>query len=265
MTGNDLKYLKNWFSNYTKLFYSTNEEDQKNIIVKIEHTNNVCKNIIEIAKGLALSDNQTRIAETVALFHDVGRFSQYTKYKTFRDALSKNHGLLGANVLTEENVFQNLPEDEQELIVQTVKFHNAFAIPGVFNERTVFFLKLIRDADKLDIYRVFIKYYESPDEDKASATAFGLQDTSEYSNEVLLCIKKKKVASYSNLRTENDFKLLKLSWVFALNFNVSLRLLKERGYIDKISQKLPQTDEVISAITELQEYISQRLQNGDTK
>jgi len=264
MTGNDLSFLKNWFSDYSKSFYSSNKEDQKNIILKVQHTYNVCRNIIEIAESLSLSSNQMRLAETVALFHDLGRFPQYAKYKTFRDAISINHGLLGSKTLIKENVLRDLPENEQELIVQTVKFHSAFAIPTMLNRDVVLFLKLIRDADKVDIFRVFIEYYESSEEDRASATAYGLPDTPEYSKEILSSLYNKQIASYSNLKTLNDFKLMQLSWLYDFNFKASFDLLLKGDCLNKIITKLPQTDEICTAIANLQEYISQRLQDVHT-
>lgn len=262
MTQDDLIYFKNWFADYTRSYYSTDTEDQKNILLKVEHTDNVCRNIVRIARGSSMDDDQTRLAETVALFHDVGRFSQYMKYKTFRDDISTNHGLLGSEILAEEKVLQRLPEDEQQMIIQAVKFHNAFAIPTVMESRVVLLLKLIRDADKADIFRVFIKYYESPVEERASATAFKVPDTTEYSAVMLSCIMNKHVASYANIRTENDFKLMKLSWVYDLHFNESVRLLVERDYLNGIINKLPQTEEILSAVTILRDYVAQRLKNG---
>jgi hypothetical protein len=262
MTGNDLKYMKNWFADYTKPFYSMNEEDRKNIVLKVVHTHNVCENIVRIAKRSSLSDNQIRMAEAVALFHDLGRFPQYAAYKTFRDAVSVNHGLLGSKILTKENVLLPLSHDEQQLIIQAVKFHNAFAIPAILNVETVLFLKLIRDADKVDIFRVFIEYYESPQKDRASATAFGVPDTPEYSEIMLSCIIKKQVASYSNIKTENDFKLMKLSWIYDIHFKESIRLMQEKNYINRIINKLPQTDEIAAAMIILKQHISERLSNG---
>lgn len=259
MTGNDLITFKNWFSEYARSYFSSNEEDQKNIALKIEHTYNVCKNIVEIAKGSSLSDDQIALAESLALFHDIGRFPQYAEYKTFRDAVSVNHGLLGSKILTNGNILNSLSHYEQQLIVQAVRFHNAFSIPPVLNDETVLLLKLIRDADKVDIFRVFIEYYESPKKDRASATAFRVPDTPGYSEIMLSCIIKKHVASYSRIRTENDFKLMKLSWIYDIHFKETIRLLQERGYIDKIINKLPQTDEIISSIAILKDHISERM------
>ncbi|MDH4027254.1 MAG: HD domain-containing protein [Nitrospirota bacterium] len=265
MTRDDLKYMKQWFSDYTKTFYSFDEEDQKNIMLKVVHTKNVCRNILEIAEGLGLDENRMMLAETAALFHDVGRFPQYAQYKTFRDADSLNHGLLASKTLVEEKVLSSLPQDEQELILLAVKFHNAFEVPLLQNEDAVFFLKLVRDADKLDIFRVFLEYYESPVKDRASATAFGVPDSPECSKEMIASIMEGRIASYSNIRTENDFRLMKLSWVFGLYFDVSLRILNNRGYQQKIAQRLPHTDEVALAIKKIDQYICERLGNDCRK
>jgi len=263
MTQDDLIYFKSWFADYTRSYYSNDKEDQKNILLKVEHTDNVCGNIARIARGSSLDDNQTMLAEAVALFHDVGRFSQYTKYKTFRDAISINHGLLGSKILIEEKVLQRLPGDEQQLIIQAVKYHNAFAIPTLPDNKTISFLKLIRDADKLDIFRVFIKYYESPVEERASATAFSMPDTPEYSHIMLACIMNNHVASYATIRNENDFKLMKLSWIYDLHYKESVRLLVENNYMNRIIDKLPCTEDIRAAIIVLREYVRQRLSNGE--
>ncbi len=263
MTKDDLDFFKRWFSDYTKKYYSTDVEDQKNIMLKVVHTDNVCRNIVEIARGASFGENRIRVAEAIALFHDLGRFAQYAEYKTFRDAISVNHGLLGAKTLIRENVLRDLSDNERKLITQTVKFHGAFAIPSVLTGDAVLFLQLIRDADKVDIFRVFIEYFESPREGKASATAFGVPDTPEYSKVMLACIMNKHVASYSNIRTENDFKLMQLSWVYDMHFNDSIRLLQERNCINILIDKLPKKDDIRSAAAVLKEYISERLANDE--
>lgn len=259
MTQDDLNFFKSWFSDYCKSFYSSNAEDQKNIYLKEYHTFNVCKNIVEIAEGLSLKNNQKMLAETVALFHDIGRFPQYAKYKTFKDSISVNHGLLGAQTLIEEKILQKLHGNEQELIVQSVKFHNAFSVPKKEREGIVFFIRLIRDADKLDIWRVFLEYYEGPDDSKASAVGLGLPDISEYTAGVLSYIYQKEIVSLSKIRTLNDFKLLQLSWIFDLNFIPSFQFLIERDYINRIISHLPQTEDIHNVSLFLKEFVQQKL------
>ncbi len=259
MTQNNLTFFKQWFSEYCKSFYSSNIEDQKNISLKEEHTLHVCKNMVQIAQGLSLKEDQKLTAETVALFHDIGRFPQYVKYKTFRDNISVNHGVLGAETLIEKKILEKLAGEEQEIIIQAVKFHNAFSIPKKEKEDIVFFIKLIRDADKLDIWRVFLEYYESPSESKASAVGLGLPDLPEYSEDVLAGIYRKEIVSLLNVKTLNDFKLLQLSWIFDLNFMPSFQLLHERDYMQRIISHLPQTDGIQKASLLLKEHIKAKI------
>lgn len=262
MTQDELNFFKRWFSDYCKSFYSSDIEDQKNISLKEEHTFQVCKNILDITKGLSLGDNDMRLAEAAALFHDIGRFPQYAKYKTFQDSISINHGLLGGQTLIEEKILNNLPDDEQELIIEAVRFHNAFSIPEKKKEKIIFFLKLIRDADKLDIWRVFTEYYESPEGKRASAAGLGLPEGMDYSEEVLQYIYKGHIAPISKVKTLNDLKLIQLSWVYDLNLKISFELLLKRGYIDRIILTLPQRDEIKKVASVLKEFIYQYLINS---
>jgi hypothetical protein len=262
MTQDDLTFFKKWFSDYCRSFYSADIEDQKNIALKEEHTSRVCENIIRITQGLSLKENQTMLAETIALFHDVGRFPQYAQYKTFRDSISVNHGLLGAQILAEHKVLKNLSEHEQEIIIQSVKFHNAFSIPKKEREEIIYFIRLIRDADKLDIWRVFMEFYESPGESRASAVGLGLADLPEYSQDVLSSIHRKEIVSLAKVKNLNDFRLLQLSWIFDLNFKPTFRFLLERNYVDRIAACLPQVEEIHTVSRSLKEFIHQQLQDN---
>lgn len=261
MTKDDLTFFKKWFIQFVKSYYSANTEDQRNIYLKEEHTFKVCENILKIIRDLKCKNEEMMLAEILALFHDIGRFPQYAKYKTFRDHLSVNHGHLGAQTLLKENVLKNLSENEQKLIIKAVRFHNAFSIPQKEREDIIFFIKLIRDADKLDIWRVFIEYYEAPEEERATAAGLGLPDTSDYSRDVLSYIFKGQVASQSKLKTLNDLKLMHLSWVYDLNFKPSYRLLSERGYIDRIISYLPQDEDTKKVSLVLKEYARIKLKN----
>lgn len=262
MTQRDLDFLRSWFSDYTISFYSTDPEEQKNISLKVDHTFQVCAIIARIAEEQPLSRDKIPLAETVGLFHDIGRFPQYARYKTFRDSISINHGKLGADVLTEGAVLRNLREDEQGLVINAVKFHNAFTIPDIGNPEHIHFLKLIRDADKLDIWRIFLGFFEGSELDRASEAGLGLPDSPGYSKEVIACIYNKRSASHASLKTLNDFKLMQLSWVYDLNFMTSVGLLLERDYIGRITRLLPQTDEIVGVSALLNEFAHQRLKAG---
>ena len=259
MTRDDLNFFKEWFSGYCRTFSSGELEDQKNIDLKKRHTLKVCENITEISERLSLDENRRLLAEAVALFHDIGRFPQYAEYKTFRDSISVNHGLLGAKTLRETRVLHNLSSEEQETIIQSVMFHNAFAVPQKMREGIIFFVKLIRDADKLDIWRVFLEHYEGAEESRASAVGLGLPELPEYSEEVLSQLHERRIVSLSAIRSLNDFKLLQLSWIFDLNFIPSFVLVSERKYIERIAAHLPATEPIRGLSAMLNGFVRERI------
>lgn len=248
MTGRDFEGLSDWFYAYCRSFYSVSEEDRRNILLKEIHTGRVVDNMRAIVSDSPAAPQDALLAQAVALLHDVGRFPQYARYKTFLDSASENHGALGARVLAEAGILSHLPQREREIIAHSVKFHNAYALPDLGNREVLPFLMLIRDADKLDIWRVFIEYYETPVEGRPSAVGLGLLDRNEYSGEIVSCIEKGRTASLSMIRTFHDFKLMQLSWVYDLNFRASFRILRERAYLGRITATLPR-DRVIERLS----------------
>ncbi|MGC2062573.1 MAG: HD domain-containing protein [Thermodesulfovibrionales bacterium] len=255
----DLDRFRDWFDEYARTFVLDDREGQKNIDLKIAHTSRVCSNIVCIAAGESRDIHETLIAEAAALFHDIGRFPQYRQYRTFRDSISINHGRLGAEVLRQEHVLDHLPEDEQASIINAVQFHNAFAVPELDSQEHLFLLRMVRDADKLDIWRIFIGFYEGDRTDIPSEASMGLPDLPEYSDEVLRDIEHRHTASMTHLRTLNDFKLMLMSWAFDINFSTSIRLLVEQDYINRVAALLPQTEALSRTLSSLLSYIDERL------
>lgn len=260
MNPNELILLKDWFADYCALFSLPTEADQLNISIKQEHTHQVCLNAVLIAEHLGLDQQEARLAEAIALFHDVGRFPQYRQYKTFDDSISVNHAVLGAKLLLENNVLRDLPKHDQDIIVRSVTLHNVFSLPEGLDERSLLFARLIRDADKLDILRVVIEYLGQDKGSRAEAVALGLPDVpGGYSREVLACLVRGEMARKDALTTLNDFKLLQLAWLYDLNFTCSLGMVEERGYIRKFSGLLPQNGEIAGAIGIVRKYVSGKL------
>lgn len=259
MNANTSQSLKIWFLNYADSFSTPDQEDQRNIDIKSEHTHQVCLNAVRIAEALGLDQQETRLAETIALLHDVGRFSQYQQFKTFDDGISVNHAVLGAKLLVENNVLRDLPKREQDVIVRSVTLHNVFALPEGLDERSLLFARLIRDADKLDILRVVIEYFGQNEGDRAKAVALGLPDLPGYSPAVLACLARGEMARKDALTTTNDFKLLQLAWLYDLNFTCSLRVVEERGYILKLAGMLPRNKEIAGAIATVRNYVAGKL------
>jgi HD superfamily phosphohydrolase YqeK len=246
MQKEDLDFFKKWFLDYVDQFSSPEVFIQENIKLKIEHTARVCENILLLAKAEEVGEEGCELAETIALFHDLGRFEQFMKYRTFKDSESENHALLGVKILKNTEILSRLPLKEKDLILKAVKCHNLMEIPGCAeNSREfLFYSKLIRDADKLDILKLVSENYEKEKEFRNPALEFNMPDTPGCSENIVADILNNRMAKLADTRNLNDVKLLRMSWIFDINFSATLAILKERGYLDTILTSMPETDKI---------------------
>jgi HD superfamily phosphohydrolase YqeK len=236
--------LKSWFTGYVKTFRSGDTNYQRNIDLKGEHTRRVCKEILDVGKSLGLDSEDLHLAEVIALFHDVGRFEQYDRYRTFSDPESEDHALLGVRVLRENGVLKTLDQKTRDLILRTVSYHNRATLPAEETKRCLLFTKLLRDADKLDIWRVVTDYYREMDSARNGVIELGLPDTPEISQDVYTDMMAGRTVRTTSLKTLNDFNVLQMGWIYDVNFPRTFQLVRKRGYLEKIRDVLPPTGEV---------------------
>jgi HD superfamily phosphohydrolase len=260
MNNEQLKKFKSWFDNFVAGFYSDDDFINANIKMKEEHSRRVCDEMRYLADELSLTKNQRLLAETIALLHDVGRFPQFTKYRTYNDPRSVNHCLLALDVIQKENLLSELPGNEKQLIETAIKYHGDKELPSNLTGDTLLLSKMIRDADKLDIFRVvtqgYKQYRDDPDNFKLEIE---LPDTPEYSGEVLDEVASGRLIDYKTLRTFNDMKLCQLGWVYDVNFIPTLNRIKQRRFLETIFEFLPDTEDIAKARQKVFAYIDSRI------
>ena len=139
--------------------------------IKIEHSQIVRNLSANIAKNLKLPDKDVNLAEIIGLCHDLGRFRQAINFGTMDDRITGSHGEMSADIFLHDtpneaavqpkadnfDVNENISLSvNKNVVADALRYHNHFCLPNSLNERSLFFLKLIRDADKLDIFRFII-------------------------------------------------------------------------------------------------------------
>lgn len=256
MTENDLKRLKTWFEEYVSNFYSDDPDYNQMIRLKEEHTIRVCRNIAMLGKELGITEHEMLLAETIALFHDIGRFKQYKTYHTFNDLVSENHARLGLRQIAIHGVLSACTTAEKRLITRAIAYHNAAVLPANEDDNTLFFMRLIRDADKLDIWKLFIDYCREREQKHNSTIELGLPDDPIYSQRVIESLKQRRLVLMQDLKTFNDFKLLQIGWVYDLNFAPSFQTVQNRKYIEKLEETLPQSKEIKETVQQAHDYVN---------
>ncbi len=244
MTRENFQEIKSWFEHYVNRFHSDDPAFQQNIELKRKHSYKVWENAADLGRHVPLSSNDQLIIETAGLLHDIGRFEQFERYGTFSDKKSEDHGSLRVKVLKEKDVLAELKEQEREEVHTAIEWHNKKEVPADLDGRRELFTRLLRDADKLDIWRVVTEYYCSLDGEENNTLQLDLPDEPDINQQNIDDLLNGRMADLGNLRTLNDFKLLQIGWVYDLNFPRSYQLLKEREYLGTIFDSLPQTNDI---------------------
>ena len=188
------------------------DRNDANIERKYYHSLRVKSLCQLIAKYAGFNDEDANIAEVVGLLHDYSRFEQWNKYKTFKDHKSFDHGDRAVELLFKANKIKkywNKKEDYDE-IYDAIKYHNKLEIPNNLSSHNKLLCKIVRDADKLDIFYLYaVQALKFPEED------------AEITPKVKETFYKERSISKLDEQNENDHGLLILALVYDLNFKYS--------------------------------------------
>lgn len=239
-----------WMRDYMKSYYNEDAEIQKAMLLKEAHTGRVQKIARDLAVHLGLSDEDVALAELIGLLHDVGRFRQFTVYRTFKDHLSEDHAAAGLKLMEEKRLLDGLLPWEASLVRFAVLWHNKKAIGPAPDACHLGFAKMIRDADKLDIYHVLEPFLPSRDGSGVSPAFI------EKFVEGVQC-------DYTMVGTEDDKKLVRLMWAYDIYFAWTLQRIEEHGYLEKLIRCLPPGEKVEQGVARLRAYVRNKLAEKD--
>jgi len=229
----NIDIVKKQFLNYVSNYNPNNER----IKLKIEHIQRVAKNCELVAQNLNLSKNEINLAIAIGYFHDLGRFEQVRIANTFSDKESKiNHGEMSVKVLFENNLIRKMiPEsDYDEIIKKAVLNHNRFKIEDGLTEKELLFSKIIRDADKLDIFYSI----SCPEYSMESIFWYDNWDIEKISDIMMNDFEKNHYSNYSKITNNADVITIFYSYVYDLYFPISLKVIYENKYLDKFSERV---------------------------
>lgn len=224
-----------WFAAYTDTFRVEGRLLPMQEL-KLRHSRRVQQLASAIAEALEWQEeNDAWLAHAVGLLHDTARFSQYRDYGTFFDALSFDHGDRGAELLEAEFDWQDTEKKVKDTVLAAVRFHNKLELPANLPLSVFRFCALIRDADKIDVFRMVqhridngTVYEMLPRHEKVEGLSPALVKEIEETGR----------GSYRNARSLQDYRLIQLTWGLDLNFSVSAATLREENIFGRIAQDL---------------------------
>ncbi|MCK5563635.1 MAG: HD domain-containing protein [Planctomycetes bacterium] len=260
MQNSDLEQFKAWFAKYTVSHFGDDPYINANLQLKKDHSARVCDEMDYLIDRLGFNDNDKLIARTTALFHDVGRFPQFVKYQTYMDPRSCDHSCLSVKVLEENNILDGLSDAEQQVILTSIRLHGQKLLPNDLDDRTALFAKLVRDADKLDIFFVVIEITKAYLADPNSfLLELELPDDPSCTDEIVDAVIDGKLIDYNKLRTMNDARMMQLGWVYDINFAPAFERIAEQKYLEQIAEYLPKTPQTERAIEQVFKYVAEHI------
>ena len=220
------------FGQYTAAY---NAEDPK-IRLKIDHTYRVA-GLCEAIAG-SVKDADPDLAWLTGMLHDIGRFEQVRRYGTFFDAESVDHAAFGADLLFCEGLLDTLvpgypdrmTEKELAILEKSVRFHSLFRLPDDLDEPERLYCDILRDADKIDIFRVLC---DTPPEEIYDVSTEELRAAA-VSDEVKESFLAHTAVLREKRRTAIDKIVGHICLTFELVYPVSRQIAREQGYVDRL-------------------------------
>lgn len=235
----DIEKAKNSFNKFLEGY---NGQDRLGFQLKVVHTYHVVDIAENIAAKLNLSDEDIGLAKLIALLHDIGRFEEI-KYTSRFDSAVFDHASCGVKMLFEDGLIRSFIGDNNfdEIIKTAIANHSRKEIRYGLDKRCLLHAKIIRDADKLDNFRV-------KRDEKAEAIFLGRVksakdlENSTISNKVFEAVKSRKSVDIHDRITPLDYWICVLAFVFDLNFKESYEIMKANRYVDCLIDKFNYQD-----------------------
>ena len=229
----------------------------KDVNYKYYHSYRVMDNMELLAKNMSLPAYDIYLAKCIGLLHDIGRFEQTTKYHSYND-FKFDHGDYAAKILKEDNLLKNfdINEEDYEVVYKAVKYHNKFAIGTNLTNREMLFAKMVRDADKMDILYAF---------GSNKTKRIFKQDDSEISQYIKDDFFQNKILSKREDNTRSDKIIIFFGFIYIINFNISLEIIKENKYYEKLYKRLKDKEKYAPYLEHTLNYIDERIKKNVRK
>ena len=257
ITEAQLKDCKKEFEEYFKSLTAETHENKTRIDDVRSHSLRVAANTKTLTSKLLQSEEDQALAEVIALFHDLGRAAMISEGTESPTNIHRNHAGYSLTIMAGMSCWTSLTDEAKLTIQKAIDGHNKNKLPKLDSEQQMLYARILRDADKLDIFDSSYRFFKERAGIQPIVT-FDLINSAEVSDKILKSIQGGKPALLEDMKTMNDYKLLLMSMVFDLNFKYTFRIMAEKQYIQKIYETLPKRDHIIDAYRGIKLFVENK-------
>ena len=215
----DRQRVKERFASYTRGY---DPEDTK-IALKIAHTYRVADYCEQIARSIGLTDDEVEFAWLSGMLHDIGRSVGNVQLAHVY------HGWKMMNAMG----------------------YNKYRMDAAISGKTLVFCNILRDADKVDIFRVNV---ETPMEEIYNVSSDVLF-SSGVSEKVMEQVRERHAINRDIMNSPAEHLIGHIALTFELVYEKSREIAKEQGYLYKMFDFPTRNESTKKALTEIRSLI----------
>lgn len=230
-------------------YVSNYDLNNKDIRLKYNHSFRVMELSEKYANLLGLYEEDVKLAKTIGLLHDIGRFEQLAVYNTYNDSKSIDHADYSVEQLFDKGEIKRFYKNKNhwDIIRLAIKNHNKFAITGVSDDRCLLHCHLIRDTDKLDILYNWSTLHD----------IFPIDEDIKFSSNVITSIRNHESVKKEDIKNSSDRNACFMAFIFDIHFDECVS--EAYNYIKKVYNELKHKEIYKEAMEIIDNYVKERI------
>ena len=222
---------------FYSLYNATRGEVYEMCNLKKKHTYEVAKNCMMIAGRMGLCEYDCDMAWVIGQLHDFARFGQAVKTHSLDDSAAFDHAKLGARILFTHHLvddiipgYNRIDEADKIAMEKAVYHHSEYELPDNLTGRERIFCEIIREADKLDIFRVIAE----SDYEVIYGCSLWEIERDDISPAIEEAFYEHRLAEYAKRVTRADYHMAHIALCFGLKEKAARHRAIEQGYIEQM-------------------------------
>ena len=230
----DKDEIRKQCDDFFSMYNVTKEETREMCVRKRVHTHAVAENSRQIAGAWGLNEYDRDMAWVIGELHDFARFGQAVVTGTFRDSNQYDHAAMAVRLLFKHGMiediipgYHDISEEDRLVMEKAVYYHSVLRLPDNLSKREKIFCDIIREADRVDIFRIVVESGWETIYGCSRETVF----SSAISEEVFSAFEKHELVDYARRRTKADYYMGHIALCFGLKTKAAMELAATQGYI----------------------------------
>lgn len=253
---------RSWFGRVSRATLRRTEPEGVRFMLGLKkaHSARVARLARWLARRMDWPAPEQDLAATLGWLHDIGRFPQLVRAGHLHDNRALDHGALGARMLSDWPRYHDLSPADRSTLRLGIRHHNALTVPAGLPGRADRHLRLVRDADKLDILTTLLTFLQQGEVRRLAPVFPHIDFDGPLNPAVIACLRRGRACSYQSVRSLNDMLAVQLQWLRELEYPAAARWAQRQKLLERLAASLPDAEPLPDAVRAVRRQLTQHTQ-----